>query len=194
MPKSAVCLALLVLLPASVIPARAQRSADPAQSASPADAARASANFYRLDFVLEELDSAAKPVNSRSFSVIVSTAGTRAASFTAGSKIPIITGTHNPKDDPSGSASEFQYIDIGTKITASDAREVRNQLSFNLHAEVSSLATPAMLHGISEPVLRENVWSGDVLIPIAKGTPVFKSASLEGKGSMQLEVTATLLD
>ncbi len=190
MRKLAVCFALLVLVAASAPASRAQESAKTADSASHADTAKTPAHFYRLDFLLEELDSAGKPANSRSFSTIVSTAGTRSGSFVVGTKVPIATGSVSPKSNPDSIETQFQYIDVGIKITASDIHEDGNHLAFNLRAEVSSLAAPSVIEGVSEPVLRQNVWSGDVLIPVGKPTSVFKSDSLENKGSMQLEMTA----
>jgi hypothetical protein len=191
MRKLAVCFTLLLLVPAFAISSRAQQVNKSADAADQQDAAKP-AHFYRLDYVLEELDSAGKPVNSRSFTTTVSTARTRSGSFTVGSKVPVVSGAQSAKDDPSG--LQFQYIDIGTKITANDIHEDGDHLSLNLRAEVSSLATPKVLGGVAEPVIRQNVWSGDVLLPIGKATIVFKSDSIEDKGSMQLEVTATSVD
>lgn len=193
MRKLVLCISLLTLVPSFAVSIRAQEKPKPVDSASRPDAAKP-AHFYRLDYVLEELDSAGKPVNSRSFSMIISTAGFRRGSFTVGSKVPILTGTEAPKENPNAISSQFQYIDVGVKITASDIQEDGSHLTFNLRAEVSSLATPAMLAGVSEPVLRQNIWDGDVLIPIGKPTVAFKSDSLENKGSMQLEVTATSME
>jgi hypothetical protein len=194
MRKIAVCFALLMLVPAFGASTRAQEATKPADSASRADAAKPPAHFYRLDYVLEELDSAGKPVNSRSFSTIVSTAGSRSGQFVVGTKVPIVTGTQNSKENPNAILTEFQYLDVGVKITARDIHEDGNHLTFDLRAEVSSLAAPTLLGGVSEPVLRENVWNGDVLIPIGKPTVAFKSDSLENKGSMQVEVTATAME
>lgn len=192
MRKLALCFALLVLVPVlAAASLRAQEASKPAVSADRSDAAKPRAHFYRLDYVLEELDAAGKPVNSRSFSTIVSTAGTRSGSFTVGSKVPLITGAPASKGEPSELLTQFQYIDIGVKITASDIHEDGNHLAFNLHAEVSSLGAPTVLAGVSEPVIRQNVWNGDVLIPVGKTAPVFKSDSLDNTGSMQLEMTAT---
>ncbi len=194
MRKLAVCLALLVLVPAFAASTGAQEAAQPAKSVSHAEAAGRPAHFYRLAFVLEELDSGGKPVNSRSFTTIVSTAGTRAGSFSVGTKIPVATGTQSPSENPNNFSTQFQYIDVGVKIKIDDTHEEGSNIAFGIVAEVSSLATPTVIAGVSEPVLRENVWSGDVLIPVGKPATVFKSDSLENKGSMQLEVTATPVD
>jgi hypothetical protein len=41
--------------------------------------------------------------------------------------------------------------------------------------------------------MRQNKWEAVVLIPIGKSTVVFSSDDLDNKGSMQMLVTATLL-
>lgn len=194
MRKISLSFVLLMLVAAFAVTARAQDASKPAQSARSTEAAKPPAHFYRLDFVLAEFDDAGKPVNSRSFSTDVSTAGTRAGSFTVGSKVPIITGTPASKDNASGLATQFQYIDIGVKINARDVHEVGDRLALFLRSEVSSMAAPKVLNGVSEPVIRQNVWDGDLLIPIGKSTVAFKSDSLDVKGSMQLEVKATAME
>jgi hypothetical protein len=194
MPKLAVCFTLL-LLPVFAAAAPPQEgTSKPADSAARSDAAKPAAHFYRLDYALEELDESGKPVNSRSFSIIVSTAGTRSGTFVVGSKVPLVTGAESPKSDTNKFSTQFQYIDIGVKITANDIHEDGDRLAFNLNAEVSSLASPVTLEGVSEPVLRQNEWRADVLIPIGKATPVYKSDSLDNKGSMQLILTATRVE
>jgi hypothetical protein len=189
MRKFAVCFALLLLVPAFASLTRAQEASKPAVPASRPDAAKAPAHFYRLDFVLKELDASGKPVNSRSFTTSVSTAESQPNSIVVGSKVPLVTGAS--KNDSNSLLTQFQYIDLGVKITVSDVHEDGNRLAFNLHTEVSNPATPSVIAGVSEPVIRQNVWTGDVLIPVGKPTTVFKSDSLEDKGSMELEVTAT---
>lgn len=190
MRKFAICFAFLALVPAFASAARAQEASKPADSANRAEETKP-AHFYRLDFVLEELDSAGKPSNSRSFSTRVSTGGKRSGTIAVGSKIPVVTGQENSKDNPGGPSTQFQYIDIGVKINASDVHEDGNHLAFDLHAVVSSEATSAAIGGISEPVIHQSDWSGGISIPMGKSTTLFKSDSLESKGSTQLTVAAT---
>ncbi|HUA97421.1 MAG TPA: hypothetical protein VMA34_03790 [Terracidiphilus sp.] len=192
MRKLAVCFCFLFLVPVFAAAARVQDASKPSDTATRSDAAKPPAHFYRLNFVLEELDLDGKPVNSRSFSTTVSTAGSRYGSVVVGTKIPLVTGSETSKNGrPDDVLDEFQYVDTGVKINTNDVREDGDRLTFSLHAEVSSAAAPVVLLGVSEPVLRQNVWSGDVLIPVGKPTIVFKSDSLDSKGSMELTVTAT---
>ncbi|HEV2322495.1 MAG TPA: hypothetical protein VGS10_00970 [Terracidiphilus sp.] len=193
MRKLAVCISLLFFVPAFVPLVRAQEAAKASNTATGADTA-APAHFYKLEFVLEELDSAGKPVNSRTFSTIVSTGKYQTGTIVTGSKVPLATGTESPKSAPDNVSTQFQYIDVGVKITTRDVHDDGNHLTFNLDTVVSNLGTPAVIAGVSEPVIRNNEWNGDVLIPIGKASTVFKSDSLDNKGSMQLVVTANRVE
>lgn len=193
MRKLTFCISLLFLVPVSVSLLRAQETAKASNPPARADAA-APAHFYKLDFVLEELDSAGKPVNSRTFSTIVSTAKYQTGTIVTGSKVPLVTGTENAKSETNKLLTQFQYIDVGVKITTRDVHEDGSSLTFNLDTIVSNLTTPTVLAGVSEPVIRNNEWNGNVLVPVGKATTVFKSDSLDNKGSMQLVVTANRVE
>lgn len=138
-------------------------------------------HYYHVDFVVRELDSDGKPVNSRSYTTTVNTGSHESISVRAGSRIPVSTG-----------ATSFQYVDIGINIDARDAHEIDRQLALNLTADVSSMAATAD-ENLRQPVVRQNKWQAAVLIPVGKPTVVFTSDALESKGSMQLMVTATPL-
>ena len=196
MHKLAVCFSLLFLIPAFAVSTHAQQGR---KAPATVEAPSGPAHFYRLDFVLEQLDESGQPVNSRSFATTVSTAGSRLGSITVGTRVPIATGSYSTPGTTAAAAAgydqtQFQYIDVGVKITARDVREDGNHLAFSLNAAVSSITTPVVLEGVSEPVIRNNVWNGDVLIPIGKPIVVSKSDSLDSKGSMQLIVTATPME
>lgn len=188
MRKVAFCISLLFFVPPFLTVSHAQEPSRASKSATRSDATPAPAHYYSIHYVLEELDSAGKPVNSRSFTTMVSNGGRRPSTFVVGSRFPIITST------PKNGATEIQYIDVGIKMTATDIHEDGSDLAFDLSVENSSTAAPVTLAGVPEPVLRQNVWNGDVLLPIGKPTIVFKSDSLDSKGSMQLLVTATKID
>ena len=191
MRKLAVCICLLFLAAATVRPARSQDASKTPGASNREEAARQlPEHFYNVNFVLEELDAARKPVNSRSFATTLSTGGSRLGTIVVGSKIPIVTGT--PESAKGGSYdTQFQYIDIGVKITTQEVREDGNGLRFTLKVEASSLAAPEVVGGVSEPVIRQNVWDAPVLVPTSKPTVVFNSDDLDNKGSMRLVVTAT---
>jgi hypothetical protein len=163
-----------------------------APAVEPAKAAQTPAHFYHIDFVVQELGADGKPTNSRSYAATVSTdSRDHGTSIRTGSKIPIATGT------PSGSNpalvnTPFQYVDVGVNIDVRSAREIGRQLSLDLIADVSSMGAPNE-PSLNRPVIRQNKWQGSVLIPIGKGVVVFNSDSLDSKGSMQVTMTASLL-
>jgi len=168
---------------------RALAQDEPKQAES-AKAAEPQVRYYHLEFVVQELGKDGKPTNSRTYTTTVSTSPDQRyyTSIHTESKIPIITGAI-----VSGNASvntEYQYQDVGVNIDVHRVLEVGRQLSFQLNATISSVAEnpDASLH---QPIIRENKWQANVLIPVGKPTIVFTSDTLDSKGSMQLLVTAT---
>jgi hypothetical protein len=175
MRKNAIFCCLMLLIPAIGHRAFAQ---DAPKAAEPP-------HYYHLDFVVQELGEDGKPVNSRSYSTAVNTDRTDNSfnQIRTGSKIPVLSGAEN---------KDMQYMDVGVNIDTRAAREIGHQLALNLTADVSSLA--AMEGGLpAHPVIHQNRWSANALIPIGKSTVVFSSENLENKGKMQLMVTATPL-
>jgi hypothetical protein len=150
--------------------------------------------YFRLDFVVKELDSG-KVVNSRAYSMTISTGPqntgpqNRVSSIRAGSRVPVST-----------KSGEYTYLDVGVNIDCNSAKEVQNQLALNVIADVSTTANdtstgPAGLGGSTntpgQPIIRQNRWSGDVLVPLRKATTIFSSDDATTKRQMQLELTAT---
>jgi Flp pilus assembly secretin CpaC len=123
----------------------------------------------------------AKVINSRSYSTI-STG--RAGSMRTGSKVPYQTG-------PTSSTPHYEYLDIGVNFDYSTTREVDNQLALTVAAEVSNLAPgQTMLSGLL-PLLRQNTWRSDVIVPLRKPTVIFSSDDPTSTHKMQVELTAT---
>lgn len=140
-----------------------------------------SARFYKLDFVVKEVEGG-KTVNSRSFSAMQQVqmpgGNTAPSSIRAGGRVPVSSGSNN----------QFQYYDLGVNIDARDLRETSADLSVNLTVDISSIAqeTPSAV-----PVVRQNKWSGAVLVAPRKPTVVFASDDVSSKRQLQLELTAT---
>lgn len=174
MRKTAIFCCLMLLIPALGHHAFAQ---DASKAPEPT-------HYYHLDFVVQESGEDGKPVNSRSYSTSVSTDDRKFGSIRTGSKIPVITG---------GEKQDLQYMDVGVNIDTHSAREIGHQLSFDLTADVSSVATTNSQGLSAHPVVHQNRWQAVVLIPIGKPMLVFSSENLENKGKMQLMVTATPL-
>ncbi len=192
MRKTILIWCLLLAAAAFVPPTFAQDTPRPTETAK---APEPPTHYYHLEIVVQELGADGKTTNSRSYTTTVSTDSREAqSSIRVGSRIPIATGTIS-KEGESNQAllnTQFQYIDVGVKIDAERTREIGRQLSIGLSADVSSVAsaTDPALH---QPVVRQNKWSAVVLIAVGKPTVVFTSDSLDSKGSMQLLVTATLI-
>ena len=147
-------------------------------------------HFYRLDVILEQVDTDGKPTNSRSYATTVSTSRSDSnAEIRTGAKVPIVTG--GGKD---GEPIQWQYQEIGVSIDARYARDVAGKLTLFLAADVSSVADTKEPNGLNyHPVVEQNKWQGQALIPIGKATTVFSSDDIHSKGGMRMVVTATLL-
>ena len=135
--------------------------------------------FYHLDFVVKEVDGG-KVINSRSYSTMISTgAHPFPDEIRTGNKVPYQSG------------NSTQYIDVGVNFDFRQAREVENQLAVNVSAEVSNLA-PGQTPGSGPlPLLRQNKWSSDVILPLRKPTVIFSSDDPSSTHKIQVEVTAT---
>ncbi|MGB8259462.1 MAG: hypothetical protein WCE75_03895 [Terracidiphilus sp.] len=183
--------ALLAALPAFILAQeKAQPSAEP-QKPKAVEVQEAPKHFYRLEFVVQELGPDGKPVNSRSYSVDACACDRENQQIRTGARIPIATSLG--KD---GEATQFQYIDIGVNIDVNNVREVDGKLTAEITADITSVAdaksagagqAPPLRGG---PTIRQNKWRGQILIPIAKPTPVFSAEDLDSKGALQVIVTA----
>jgi hypothetical protein len=138
-------------------------------------------NFYRLDFVIKEVE-AGKVINSRNYSTTTPTRNPP-TQIRTGSKVPRQTG--NP-------TNPYEYIDIGVNIDCYNAREVENQLALTVGVELTNLA-PGQTAGSGSlpPLLRENKWQSEVILPLRKPTVIFSSDDPTSTHKMQVELTAT---
>jgi hypothetical protein len=175
----------------------AQDAAKPREAPKPQEEARLPAppiHYYRLDFVIQELDANSKPVNSRSYSTTVTTDRNDSnVNLRTGSKVPIVTGGKPVASGIEKPEMQLQYMDVGVRIGVRSAHEFGGQLALHVDAQVSSLAEIPTTPGNTDPVVRQNSWDAPVLIPIGKATVLFSSDALESKGGMQLVVTETPL-
>lgn len=127
------------------------------------------AKFYKLDFVLKEVDGD-RVLNSRAYSMSMSTESTP-------SSIRAIAKT-------------AEGVDTGVQIDVRNLREMQNQVSLNLMAKVTGVGEK---DAPSHSVVREFQWGSDVLVPIRKATVVYRSESTTSTSQMEVEVTATPL-
>ena len=138
--------------------------------------------FYRLLFTVQEVDSSGKITNNRVYSTSIAD-DHNPDQIRTGTRVPIKT---NDK-------GEIQYLDIGVNIDCKSAHEIDGKLALGVTAEISSLA---METGNSNPtpVVRENHWQASVLVPLGKPSVIFSSDDLQGKGKVQMELTATRIE
>src|SRR5580698_7417492 len=140
---------------------------------------------YRLDFVVKELGDDGKVVNSRSYHTGIAT-NHRSTQVRTGTRIPVRT-------TEKGGDVQFQYVDVGINIDCGNAQDVPEGLFLQISTDISSLANPVGSGDASTPIIRQNRWQSDTILPLGKPTTVFSSDNLENKGKMQVEVTATPL-
>jgi hypothetical protein len=143
-----------------------------AQTADPA-------RFFKLDYVVKEVEGG-KAVNSRSFSTMLAIPvpgrDSQPSSIRAGGRVQI------------ASASGTSSYDLGVNIDSRELREAQGDVSLYISADISTIAQE---NPGATPVLRQNRWSGTVLVAAKKPTIVFASDDMSSKRQLQLELTAT---
>jgi hypothetical protein len=185
MRKLAFVCSLLVITIGFAFRTSAQESTKAPESAKAQEATQP-VHYYRLDFVIEELNSDGKPVNSRTFSIGVNTDPHNSASIRTGSRVPFATG---PKSTPPANM-QFQYIDLGVNVDVHNVQEVERKLALDVNTEIIGAAA-FNNPDLNGTVILRNKWQASLLIPIGKPTVAFTSDSLESKGSTRVLVTAT---
>jgi len=142
--------------------------------------------YFRLDFTLKELESG-KTVNSRAYSTTILTG--KSSRIRTGNKVPVPTLPNQGKPN-------FTYVDVGVNIHCQAAREVGNRLALSVSADISSAAVDENKNPNDynpPPLIRQNGWNGDVIVPLRKQTVIFSSDDPSTKRQVQLELTATPL-
>lgn len=174
-------LATCILFTAFAIPAISftQEKDKPAETAKPTEPAEP-IHFYHLTLVVQDVDSAGKPFNSRSYATLISTDRYRPSSIRADSQVPF----------RKGSDGSLQYYKASVKFDLREVREKDHQISFFILGDVNSYV-PASSDANLPPVTRNNQWDANVVIPISKPTVIFSSDALESKNAMQVVATIT---
>jgi hypothetical protein len=141
------------------------------------------ARFFRLDFVVRELDGK-RPLSSRNYSmnVVANDRSRNNSSIRTGNRIPI----------PTSKDGQFTYSDIGINIDCNDAETVGSELAFGLAAELSSLSDGQATTS-TPPILRGTRWRSSALVAIGKPTVVFTAEDEKTNHTLEMEVTATPL-
>ena len=137
------------------------------------------ARFYKLDFVVKELDGS-RVVNARTYSTTASTEERSGCAIRTGSKVQV----------GAPGASATANVDVGVNIDCRSIKEVRNELSMSVTADITSMAQESTTSS-AYPVIRQNRWSSNVIVPIRKSSVIFSSDDTTSKHQMQVELTAT---
>lgn len=147
-------------------------------------AAQKEARYFRLDFIVRELDGK-RTVSSRNYSMnVVANDHEHSSSFIrTGNRVPI----------PTSNNAQFTYSDVGVNIDCNDPQTVGAELALFLSAELSSLSDAPASTPSTPPVLRSTRWRSSTLVAIAKPTVVFIAEDEHTGHVLQLEVTATPL-
>ncbi|MEP7363817.1 MAG: hypothetical protein ABI972_11225 [Acidobacteriota bacterium] len=146
--------------------------------------AQEAAKFYKLDFVVKELDDN-KVVSAKSYTTFATSDQKEryVCSVRTGNRVPY-----------QAALNSWQYADVGVNIDcAGAARDWNGQIMLSVVAEISTLPSGAEATPNALPTVRQNKWNSTVVLPIGKATTLFSSDDLNSKRKMQLELTATLI-
>lgn len=134
--------------------------------------------FYRLDFVVKEVD-AGKVVNARNYSMTISNEKNDVSSTRSGDKIPVQNAT----------TGQTTYLEMGVNIDCRSLRETFDGLALSVSADISGAADGDK--GRPGTIIRNTRWNSKVLIPLRKPTMIFSSDDANSKMQVQLQLTAT---
>jgi hypothetical protein len=135
--------------------------------------------FYKLDFVVKEVENG-KPVNIRAYSSILQSGQARErGSIRAGGRVPFTSG------------GNVQYYDLGVNFDFHSLREIGERVALDLSLEVSS--NMASESSGTPPIIRNNKWSAVVAVNPGKATVIHTADDPTSKRQLQLELTATLI-
>ena len=134
--------------------------------------------FYRLDFVVKDLENG-KVVNTRAWNLtIADLAPLSNSSIRNNDRVPVPTGGGNQT-----------YEQVGVNIDCRLIRAYSSQLQLMLSFELTGAAPGDH----APPLLNTTKWSAGVVVPLRKTVTVFSSDSPSAKRQLQLELTATPL-
>jgi hypothetical protein len=184
-------------LPGAMPGALAQGS--PASQSASASRPQEDSRFLKLEFVVREVDENGKVLSTRSYSSSAHAGDESRHSIRTGSRVPVATGSSViPGGTPGAIQTQFQYMEAGVNIDFQRPEMVQNQLSMIVTCEISSFmsaadAQPGTTAVPNQPIIRQNKWDANVLIPLNKPTILFSSDDVATRHKMQLELTASLM-
>ncbi len=169
----------------AAVPALAQRTTPPGSEAPP----KVEESFYRLDFVLAELEGP-KTVNTRSYSIWLSSGEGRGggASVRAQNEIPVVTAAAGEK--PASVSYRNVGVGIDFRLTESGSGLVLSlsgSISYVVPAEQGSDSKTVL------PVFRRIDLNAYTLLTLGKATLISGVDEPGSKRRYELQVTATRL-
>jgi hypothetical protein len=139
---------------------------------------------YRLDFSLNEMEDG-KKINTRHYSMNLNEGDKEEMKI--GTRVPV------PTSSPSANDTQFQYVDVGTRIDSHLTR-VGEDLQLYVSSEVSNIDTTSPgQHPTLGPIIRQIKIEGSTLLVTGKPLPIGSVDDPNSKRQFQLEVTATKL-
>ncbi|HVW78917.1 MAG TPA: hypothetical protein VHB45_14985 [Alloacidobacterium sp.] len=158
--------------------------------------AKTPGHFYKLAYVVQEVSDSGKVINTRSYMTNIRI-GEDGVQIRAGNRVPIDTEQHAGAVSSSLVNLQFQYRDVGINIDSAHAEEIEEKLALKVTAEENDFAGPSSTWPnqiTTVPVIRQNKWSGDFILPIGKPTVIFSSDDLSTRGKIQIVLTPTRVD
>lgn len=147
--------------------------------------------FYHLVFVVKEVEGG-KVINSRSYFMSIGTVEGTANTFNPRS---IRTGTKIPVEAEAG---KVNYVDIGVNIDCRGVVDLGSRMAMDLSAEISNVQKEiedrnrvSTVGQGPTPLIQQNKWNSQVVVPFGKPTVVFSSDEVASKRTIELELTAT---
>jgi len=151
----------------------------------------ATGNFFKLAFVMYELDDG-KRTNQRDYTMIART-DNQPSSIRVATKIPIYT-------EVKGNDKAYSYIDAGLTIRCSLKEQVDRRLQFHCDIEMSGFVRPQQIAGATgqagpeAPVIRTTRTESWALLTLGKPTVFTTVDDINSTKRMQVEVTATKIE
>lgn len=188
----------LLLLTSAVATAQNPSKAQ-SQTASAQSQTDQPPQFFRLKFVLKQLEGK-KVINSRIYTTEIS-----AEPYTTHAGHYIFFNPFRPSSIRAAtkvhykSGNAYLPVDVGVEIDCRNTALVRGKLGMNVTADISYLAKshaqPSQDTSIptAPPITLHDRWSSDVLIPIGRPSILFTSDDPASTNILELDVIATLL-
>jgi hypothetical protein len=148
-------------------------------------------NFFKLAFVMYELDDA-KRTNQRDYMMIGRT-DNHPSSIRVATKVPITTLEK-------GDEKQYTYTDVGLRINCSMKEQVDRRLQLQCDIEISSFIRPEQIAnatgnaGLAAPFIRTTRTESWALLTMGKPAILNTVDDINSTKRMQIEVTATKMD